>query len=114
MIEKEKEDISGPFDVALQVDTDKGGKMIVLGSVNLLEEQIDAAVSGTNTDFVLNGINYLAQQESKISVRAKSLAANQATLTAFAQKSLMVGTTFVLPAIVILIGIFVVVKRKRK
>lgn len=114
VVEKEEADIDGPFDLALQVDTEEGGKLIVLGSVNMLEEQIDAAVSGTNTDFVLNGINYLAQQESKISVRAKSLTTNMATITAFAQKSLMVGTTFVIPAIVILIGIFVVVRRRHK
>lgn len=114
VVEKEEADIDGPFDLSLLVDTEEGGKMIVLGSINLLEEQIDAAVSGTNTDFVLNGINYLAQQESKISVRAKSLTTNMATITAFAQKSLMVGTTFVIPAIVILIGIFVVIRRRRK
>lgn len=114
VVEKEDADIDGPFDIALQVDTKKGGKMIVLGSVNLLEEQIDAAVSGTNTDFVLNGINYLAQQENKISVRAKSLAVNKATMTAFTQKALMVGTTFVLPAVVILVGICVVVRRRKK
>lgn len=114
VVEKEEADIDGPFDLALQVDTEEGGKLIVLGSINMLEEQIDAAVSGTNTDFVLNGINYLAQQESKISVRAKSLTTNMAAITAFAQKSLMVGTTFVIPAIVILIGIFVVVRRRHK
>ncbi|MDO4556015.1 MAG: Gldg family protein, partial [Lachnospiraceae bacterium] len=114
VIEKEDEDIAGPFDVALQVDTEDGGKIIALGCVNLLEEQIDEAVSGTNTDFVLNGINYLAQQESKISVRAKSLTTNTATLTAFAQKALMVGTTFVLPAFIILVGIVVIVRRRRK
>jgi hypothetical protein len=114
VIEKEDDDIDGPFSVSLQVDTEDGGKMIVLGSVNLLEDQIDSAVSGTNTDFVLNGINYLAQQESKISVRAKSLSTNQATITAFTQKALMVGTIFVIPAIVILIGIFVVLRRRSK
>lgn len=114
VIEKEKGDIDGPFDIALQVDTGDGGKMIVTGSVNMLEDQIDSAVSGTNSDFVLNGINYLAQQENKISVRAKSLSSNQATLTAFTQKALMVGTIFVLPALVLFVGIVVVVRRRRK
>ena len=96
------------------MDTEEGGKLIVLGSVNLLEEQIDSAVSGTNSDFILNGINYLAQQESKISVRAKTLTTNQVTMSTFSQKALMVGTTFVLPAFVLLAGFIIVLRRRRK
>ena len=114
VIEKEDADIDGPFDLSLQVDTEEGGKLIVLGSVNLLEEQIDSAVSGTNSDFILNGINYLAQQESKISVRAKTLTTNQVTMSTFSQKALMVGTTFVLPAFVLLAGFIIVLRRRRK
>lgn len=114
IVEKTDEDIDGPFSLALQVDTEAGGKMVVVGSVNMLVDEIDATVSGTNSDFVLNGINYLAEQESKISVRAKELTENYATITAFAQKALMVGTTFVIPGLTLLIGIFVVIGRKRK
>ncbi len=47
--------------------------MIVTGCTNMLLQDIDQAVSGANTDFVLNGVNYLAEQKSKISIRAKSL-----------------------------------------
>lgn len=114
VVEKAKEDIDGPFSVSLAVDTEEGGKVIVLGSANVLLDEIDAAVSGTNSDFVLNGINYLAQQESKISVRAKDITTNYATISAFAQKALMVGTTFVIPGLTLIIGVCVVLRRKRK
>ena len=114
MVEKAKEDIDGPFSVSLEVDNEDGGKVIVLGSANVLLDEIDAAVSGTNSDFVLNGINYLAQQESKISVRAKNITTNYATISAFAQKALMVGTTFVIPGLTLIIGVCVVLRRKRK
>lgn len=114
VVEKAQEDIDGPFSISLKVDTEDGGKLIVLGSANVLLDEIDAAVSGTNSDFVLNGINYLTQQESKISVRAKDITSNYATISAFAQKALMVGTTFVLPGATLLLGVVVMLRRKRK
>lgn len=114
IVEKAKEDIDGPFSISLKVDTEDGGKLIVLGSANVLLDEIDAAVSGTNSDFVLNGVNYLAEQEAKISVRTKDITSNYATISAFAQKALMVGTTFVLPGVTLLIGVVVMLKRKRK
>lgn len=114
VVEKAKEDIDGPFAISLKVDTKDGGKLIVLGSANVLLDEINAAVSGTNSDFVLNGINYLAEQKAKISVRTKDITSNYATISAFAQKALMVGTTFVLPGVTLLIGIFVILRRKRK
>lgn len=114
VMDKEKGDIDGPFQLALQVDDENGGKIIVLGSTNVLLDEIDEAVSGANSDFFLNGVNYLAQQEEKISVRAKDLSSNTATVTAFAQKALMVGTVMVLPAVTLLFGLVVVLKRKRK
>lgn len=114
IVEKVDEDIDGPFSLALQVETEDGGKMIVLGSANMLIDSIDEIVSGINSDFVLNGINYLAQQEDKISVRVKDLTTSYATITAFAQKALMVGTTFVIPGVTLLLGLIVVIRRKRK
>lgn len=114
VMEKEEGDIDGPFSLALQVDDEAGGKILVLGSTNVLLDEIDEAVSGSNSDFFLNGINYLVQQDDKISVRAKSLSTNTATVTAFAQKALMVGTTFVIPGLTLLLGLIVVIRRKRK
>lgn len=112
-IEKEKEDIDGPFDIAVAVSDENGGKMIVVGCTNMLEESIDAAVSGANTDFVMNGINYLTQQESKISIRAKDLTAESAVVPAFTQKMTLIFSVFVLPLFLLIVGIVEVVRRKR-
>lgn len=112
-IEKEKEDIDGPFDIAVAVSDENGGKMIVVGCTNMLEESIDSAVSGANTDFVMNGINYLTQQESKISIRAKDLTAESAVVPAFTQKMTLIFSVFVLPLFLLIVGIVEVVRRKR-
>lgn len=112
-IEKEKEDIDGPFSIAVAVSDENGGKMIVVGCNNMLEESIDAAVSGANTDFVMNGINYLTQQESKISIRAKDLTSETAIVPAFSQKVTLILSVFVLPLFLLIVGIVIVVRRHR-
>lgn len=112
-IEKEKEDIDGPFSIAAAVSDDKGGKMIVLGCANALESQIDQVVSGSNSNFALNGFNYLTKQESKISVRAKELSQEYAIVPAFWQKTVMMFSIFVIPVLLLITGGFVVIRRKR-
>lgn len=112
-IEKEDGDIDGPFSIAMAVSDDNGGRMIVTGCSNMLEASIDYAVGGANTDFVLNGVNYLSNQEDKISIRAKDLSTDTAIVPAFSQKVTLIFTVFVLPAVLLLFGIVTAVRRRR-
>ena len=98
-VNKEKKDISGPFSISVAVSDSTGGRMIVTGCTNMLLQDIDQAVSGANTDFVLNGVNYLAEQKSKISIRAKRLKTENAVVPAFNQKATLIMTVFVTPLI---------------
>lgn len=110
---KAKEDIDGGFSLASIVSDDNGGKAIVLGCANALADQVDQAVSGSNSNLALNGFNYLTQQESKISVRAKEISNDYAIVPAFWQKTVMMFTIFVIPVVMLIIGGFVVIRRKR-
>ncbi len=112
-VEKEKEDIDGPFSIAAAVSDDNGGKMIVFGCSNALESQIDQVVSGSNSNFVLNGFNYLTKQESKISIRAKEISQEYAIVPAFWQKTVMMFSIFVIPVFLLIVGGFVVIRRRR-
>ena len=112
-IEKEDGDIDGPFSIAMAASDDTGGRVIVTGCSNMLETSIDYAVGGANTDFVLNGINYLSQQESKISIRAKDLSVDTAIVPAFSQKVTLVGCVFVLPVLLLAAGIVMAIHRRR-
>ena len=112
-LNKEKKDISGPFDISVAVSDSSGGRMIVTGCTNMLLQDIDQAVSGANTDFVLNGVNYLAEQKSKISIRAKSLKTENAVVPAFNQKATLIMTVFVIPLVILAIGIGIVIKRRK-
>lgn len=111
--DKEDGDIDGPFNISVAVSDDDGGRLIVTGCTNLLEDSVDTAVSGANTDFVLNGINYLTQQESKISIRAKDLTTETATVPAVNQKMTLIMSVFVIPLAILAIGIIVVVRRRK-
>ena len=112
-LNKEKNDISGPFNISVVVSDSTGGRMIVTGCTNMLLQDIDQAVSGANTDFVLNGVNYLAEQKSKISIRAKSLKTENAVVPAFNQKATLIMTVFVIPLVILAIGIGIVIKRRK-
>ena len=101
------------FDKVVAVSDDNGGRLIVTGCSNMLETSIDYAVGGANTDFVLNGVNYLSQQESKISIRAKDLSTDTAIVPAFSQKVTLVGCVFVLPLLLLAAGIVMAVRRRR-
>ncbi len=111
--EKEKNDIEGPFNISVAVSDSTGGRMIVTGCSNMLLDEIDNAVGGANTDFVLNGINYLEQQESKISIRTKKLTQETAVVPAFEQKTSLIMTVFLVPLAILAIGIVIVVKRRK-
>ena len=112
-LNKEKNDISGPFNISVAVSDSTGGRMIVTGCTNMLLQDIDQAVSGANTDFVLNGVNYLAEQKSKISIRAKSLKTENAVVPAFNQKATLIMTVLLIPLVILAIGIGIVIKRRK-
>lgn len=111
--EKEKKDIDGPFSVAAAVSDDNGGKIIVNGCANMLNDQINSAVNGSNTDFVLNGINYLTDQESKISIRAKSLSSETIMVPEAVQKMGVVFLVILIPICILGLGIGMFMKRRK-
>lgn len=112
-LEKEKGDIDGPFHISVAVSDENEGRMIVTGCTNMLLDDIDQAVGGANTDFVLNGVNYLTKQENKISIRAKSLKTENAMVPAFDQKMTPIMTVFIVPLVMLAAGIIIVIKRKK-
>lgn len=111
--EKEKNDIAGPFSIAAAVSDDNGGKIIVNGCANMLNDQINTAVNGSNMDFVLNGINYLTNQESKISIRAKSLSSDTVIVPEAVQKIGVVFLVVLIPLCILGAGIAMFMKRRK-
>ena len=71
------------------------------------------AFQGLNQDFFLNCLAWLTEEKSLITVRAKDLQDTPLTVTYDQQRFVLTLTVLVIPFLVIMIGIFVSVLRKR-
>lgn len=111
--EKEDGDMDGPFYVAAAAELGEG-RLVWFPSSDLLDEGVDAMVSGANSDLFLNALEWMSGQEETISIRAKSMDGERLTLTS-AQSSLWsVVLIGVVPAAFVIIGLVVVIRRKRQ
>lgn len=113
-VSREDSDIVGPFYLAMVSESEQGGSLLVLGSSNLLYEEADAMVNGRNTDFVINGMDYLMGDSDKISIRSKEIEYNT-NLYSTAQVYIFAAVSIIgIPLLLILIGIILVTLRNRR
>lgn len=111
-------DAAGPFAVAAGVEfyesdnTEEIAKMVVVGNSAFITESSYANMQG-NQDFFANGINWLRDEENSISVRAKSVASYSVNIASNAQLWLICAiVVVVLPAVVLVAGLVVNIRRK--
>lgn len=105
--EKEEGDLEGPFNIAVAI-TDKEWnetsneydetKLVVVGDAEFLNPQF---ASIGNSDFVLNSLNWLQDEQENISIRPKSLTSQYLNINAF-QKLVLAGVAVILIPLVIL------------
>ncbi len=113
-VSREDSDIVGPFYLAMVSESEQGGSLLVLGSSNLLYEEADAMVNGRNTDFVINGMDYLMGDSDKISIRSKEIEYNT-NLYSTAQVYIFAAVSIIgIPLLLILTGIILVTLRNRR
>jgi ABC-type uncharacterized transport system involved in gliding motility auxiliary subunit len=117
-----KEDLKGPLSLAVAVmkeikpASDKGSsikaRMVVVGTSNF---PINSYFENQgNGNLFMNMISWLAQDEDLISIRPKSPEDRRIMMSQSQLSLLRLLVIFVLPGIVLIIGIAVVVNRRRK
>ena len=116
--EKTDNDIMGPFNVAVAItdeyDTNKS-KLVVFGGSAILDSNIDSYANGGNFDFIISSVNWLMDKENNISIPNKAINGNEYLQLSGAQAlSIMFVSVILIPVVIIVIGIYVVIKRKRK
>jgi ABC-2 type transport system permease protein len=79
----------------------------------MMINEIDQYVGGANSNFVSNCVNALTQQEDKISIKAKSVTSDTATYTTAAVQLVSFAAVIGIPVLLLLIGVVVVVMRRR-
>lgn len=113
--EKEDGDIDGPFALAVAIETDDGeGQMIWISSSYIMDAMYNAYSSGANLDFVMNALSYLLGEREAVSIRSKSLGYHYLTLDAATSSMLQTVMIGVLPLSFTILGIFVIVKRRKR
>ena len=132
-VEMEEGDIAGPFDLGVvaakavsqkegteeETDAAESGeeneaKLIVFASETLLDEQVDAMVSGGNSTLFLNVLSQLADHESIVSIEAKSLAVSWLTVTAGSAIFWGLITVLVLPLFLLCLGGVIWFQRRKR
>lgn len=116
--EKEDEDIEGPLSLAVLVtkdlEDDRQSQFVWIASSEILNEVYNSYSSDANEDFVLNALEMMCEKDDSISVRSKSLTNEYLTISTSDSSLIKVVTIAVIPAAYLVIGIIVVVRRRRR
>ncbi|MBM4442701.1 MAG: GldG family protein [Candidatus Rokubacteria bacterium] len=103
------QDPRGPLPVAAVATKDKA-RIVVYGTSNLASNQF-INLQG-NRDFFLNTVSWLAEEEDQISIRPKDAKQTPVFLSAQQGQAVFLLPVVVMPALVLLAGIVVVVRRR--
>lgn len=116
--EKEAGDTEGPLTLAALVtkdlDDDRQMQLVWIASSDMLDDTYNSLSSDANEDFVLNALEMMSEKDDSISVRSKSLSYEYLTVSTSDASSIKAVTLGLIPAAYLIIGIVVVVRRKRR
>lgn len=110
---KEDGDTDGAFMVAAASELGEG-RMVWISSAMLMDDNVNAMVSGGNSDLFMNSVNWMCDQQETISIRAKSMDEQGLTLTQSQNSFWSIVLLGLIPGAIIVMGIVVVVRRKRR
>ena len=103
------QDARGPLPVAAVATRDKA-RIVVVGTSSLASNQF-LNMQG-NRDFFLNAVSWLAEEEDQISIRPKDAKQTPVFLSAQQGQAVFLLPVVVWPALVLMAGIVVVVRRR--
>ncbi|MDR1101440.1 MAG: Gldg family protein [Clostridiales bacterium] len=112
-IAMQESDVAGPIDVAvvsgiLTADGKVEASVMAVGTANL----VDSEIAVYNKDFILNAVNWQANSTQKSIIRPKSLVSGVLTISAEALSSCVI-IVFLMPLIMLVMGLTVFLKRRR-
>ncbi len=115
---KEEGDIDGPFYLGVAItdtiDDNTKASIVWFSTSNMMLDEANSAVSGANTDIVINALGWMCGHESSISIHTKSLDGEKLTIPSVVVTRLSLILVVILPLACIAAGIIVWARRKRK
>jgi len=119
--EKEQGDAAGPFGVAVAVTNSVympeavTTKLVVVGTSSIVDAAVNEVVSGGNTDFILNSINWLNDESDYVYIPPQVNAGlGNLVMSDMHGLILTVAAIFVLPCGILATGIIVWLKRRAR
>lgn len=112
-LEKEATDTDGPFSIAATSEI-AGASLVWVTSSYPFNSEYNEMSSGANNNFFINCLSWSADNETGINLLPKRLTGDKLKIPSSISTVLVIGFIGVVPVIIILIGIFVLVRRRRK
>ncbi|MDE6312536.1 MAG: Gldg family protein [Lachnospiraceae bacterium] len=94
--------------------TTKTSKMIVYASDSVFTEQADNMVAGSNSQLFRNSLNSMITVDTSISIPVKDYDMNTLTVPALQNAIIGIVTTILVPLILLITGIVITVRRRKK
>lgn len=103
-------DTKGPLRLAVSIETPglngRRGRVLVVASAAAFANDMVQGFAGIgNQDFLLNGVNWLAQQEAAIGIRPKTAETPTVILTQAQSMMVLLSSTALFPSLILLLGI---------
>lgn len=116
---KEKGDYNGPFNLAVAItDENKTAgtttKIVVVGNAYFMNSDAVTATNGNNIDFAVNSLNWLQDNKDSISIRPKDLTVPNLMMNDFQKIALSGVVVILIPAIVMIVGIIIWLRRRHR
>ncbi len=114
--EKEDGDLEGPFTIGVAITEEHDGvttQIVWYSADNLLNSQIDAMVSGANTDLFLASLGWMCDSENSISIHSKSLSVSYLTVPDAAANTWSAVFIFITPVGLLVCGAAVMIRRRK-
>lgn len=91
-----------------------GAKVVWVNCPNMLNSQMNSAVSGGNAQLLTSAVNWMTGEENGVVIDSKSMSAE--TLTVPAKATMLLGLLFtiVVPLAFIVVGIAITLVRRRR
>ena len=108
-------DPNGPFNIAVAASNSAtGAKVVWVNCPNMLNSQMNSAVSGGNAQLLTSAVNWMTGEENGVVIDSKSMSAE--TLTVPAKATMLLGLLFtiVVPLAFIVVGIAITLVRRRR
>ena len=118
-IQKEENDIAGPFDLGVAITEsvgEKETKIAIYSSNAILDSQVNQMVSGGNEMLLMSSLKWMVDTEnlSSVSVPSKSLEVSYLTLTDYDASFWKICTIGIIPGVFLVMGFLVWFKRRNR